>query len=177
MTVTEISPCVLWAQRSDKVMVSVQLEEVTEEQIKIDEHNLSFKGTSGGKVYVVDLEFNNDILPSESKQRKGGREYYFELKKKDPGPFWPRLLKDSKKHQNIKVDFSRWKDEDESSDEEFGGGGGGSKYDDASLEDMMQQMGTGGGNFDPGEACSDDSDDEDLPELEGEAERAVDAET
>ena len=32
----------------------------------------------------------------ESKQRKGGREYFFDLKKKEEG-FWPRLLKDSKK--------------------------------------------------------------------------------
>jgi len=167
MTVTESSPAVLWAQRSDKVMVSIQLEEITEELIKVDEHCLSFRGTSGGKVYVVDLQFNNDILPEESKQRKGGREYYFELKKKDPGPFWPRLLKDTKKHQNIKVDFSRWKDESDESDEEFGGAN--NKYDDASLEDMMQQMGTGAGNFDPGDDCSDDSDDEDLPELEGES--------
>jgi len=167
MTVSESSPTVLWAQRADKVMVSIQLEEITEEQIKVDERRLSFRGMSGGKVYVVDLDFNNDILPNESKQRKGGREYYFELKKKDPGPFWPRLLKDTKKHQNIKVDFSRWKDESDESDEELGGAN--NKYDDASLEDMMKQMGTGGGNFDPGEDCSDDSDDEDLPELEGES--------
>jgi len=167
MTNKEMSPTVLWAQRSDKVMVSIQLDEVTEEKVKVDTDSLSFKGTSGGKVYEVHLEFNNCILPDESTQRKGGREYYFELKKKDPGPFWPRLLKDSKKHQNIKVDFSRWRDESESDDDYSGGGGG--KYDDASLEDMMQQMGSGAGNFDPGDACSDDSDDEDLPELEAES--------
>ena len=32
----------------------------------------------------------------ESKQRKGGREYFFDLKKKEEG-FWPRLLKETKK--------------------------------------------------------------------------------
>ena len=32
---------------------------------------------------------------------------------------------------------------------------------------MMQQMGTSSGEFDPDEGCSDDSDDDDLPELEG----------
>jgi len=165
MTMNECVPTVLWAQRSDKVMVSIQLEDVDEEKIQVDEQRLSFKGLSRGKAYNVTLELNNHILPNESKQRKGGREYYFELKKKDPGPFWPRLIKDTKKHQYIKVDFSRWRDEDES-DEEVGGG---NKYDDASLEDMMQQMGSGGGNFDPGDACSDDSDDEDLPELEAES--------
>ena len=63
----------------------------------------------------------------------------------------------SSQRQNIKIDFNRWKDEDESDDENGG-------YDDASLEDMMKQMGTGGagaGAFDPGEmGDSDDSDDE-----------------
>ena len=36
------------------------------------------------------------LFCQESKQRKGGREYFFDLKKKEEG-FWPRLLKDSKK--------------------------------------------------------------------------------
>jgi len=166
MIVTDIPPNVLWAQRTDKVMISIQLGDVTDEHISIDEHCLKFDGKSGGKQYAVQLELNKDILPNESKQKKGGREYYFELKKKDQtGPFWPRLLKDSKKHGNIKIDFNRWKDEDDESDED------GNKYDDASLEDMMKQMGTGGGgggDFDPG-SSSEDSDDDDLPELEGES--------
>ena len=56
-------------------------------------------------------------------------------------------------HQYIKVDFNRWRDEDEDDDE-------GGMYDDANLEDMMQQMGTGN-SFDPGDIPdSDDSDDE-----------------
>lgn len=56
-------------------------------------------------------------------------------------------------HQYIKVDFNRWLDEDEDDDE-------GGMYDDANLEDMMQQMGTGN-SFDPGDIPdSDDSDDE-----------------
>ena len=56
-------------------------------------------------------------------------------------------------HQYIKVDFNRWRDEDEDDDE-------GGMYDDANLEDMMQQMGTGN-SFDPEDIPdSDDSDDE-----------------
>lgn len=62
-------------------------------------------------------------------------------------------------NQKVKIDFGRWKDEDESEDEQGGGAG----YDDANLEDMMRQMGTGGEDdgFDPGEGPdSEDSDDE-----------------
>jgi len=170
MTVAVCCPLVLWAQRADIVFVSVQLGDITEEQIKLETGLLTFKATAQGKVWETSIEFNGGVIPEESSQKKSGREYFFELRKKDPGPFWPRLTKT--KQQNVKVDFSRWKDEDDESEDEgmggMGGMGGGGKYDDASLEDMMQQMGTGGADFDPDEGCSDDSDDDDLPELEGE---------
>lgn len=166
-----IAPTVLWAQRKDRVFVSIQLDDVSDENISVDTEKLTFSAKCRDKSYVIDLEFNGNIVPEESKQRKGGREYYFDLKKKDVGPYWPRLLKDKLKRQNIKIDFGRWKDEDESDDEQGAGGGGGAggMYDDANLEDMMQQMGTanGGGSFDPGEDDgSEDSDDEDIPDLE-----------
>jgi len=167
MTVAVGCPLVLWAQRADKVFVSVQLGDITEEQIKLETDSLTFKASSQGKVWETSIEFNKSIIPEDSTSKNMGREFLFELKKKDPGPFWPRLIKSSQKQQNIKVDFNRWKDEDDESDDE-GMPGMGGKYDDASLEDMMQQMGTGGGDFDPDEGCSDDSDDDDLPELEGE---------
>jgi prostaglandin-E synthase len=165
-------PLVLWAQRADKVFVSVQLGDITEEQINVESDTLSFKANSQGKTWETKIEFNHCVIPEESTQKNMGREFLFELKKKDPGPFWPRLIKGTAKQQNIKVDFNRWKDEDDESDDEgmpgMGGMGGmGGKYDDASLEDMMQQMGTNSGEFDPDEGCSDDSDDDDLPELEG----------
>jgi len=170
MTVAVCCPLVLWAQRADKVTVSVQLGDITEEQIKLEANSLTFKAKSLGKVWETSIEFNDSIIPEESSQKNMGREYLFELRKKDPGPFWPRLIKGTQKQQNIKVDFNRWKDEDDESEDE-GMGGLGGKYDDASLEDMMQSMGTGGmgaSDFDPDEGCSDDSDDDDLPELEGE---------
>jgi len=165
-------PTVLWAQRTDRVLVSIQLDDVSDEQITVDSSKLTFSGKSHNKTYGVDFEFFDSIIPEESKQRKGGREYYFDLKKKDSGPYWPRLLKEKTKHQNLKVDFNRWKDEDDSDD------GAGGMYEDASLESMMSQMGTGaggpGGSFDPGKvADSDDSDDDDIPDLEDDAGKKV----
>jgi len=169
MTVAAAAPVVRWAQHADKVFVTIDLGDVSEETFKIDPSSVSFAGTSGGKAYGIDIVLNEDIIPEDSTHKNSGREVFFQLQKKEPGPFWPRLLKDKAKHQNIKIDFSRWKDEDDTDDEEQMGPGGGQRYDDASLEDMMQQMGTSGGEgFDPDEGCSDDSDDDDLPELEGE---------
>jgi len=160
MTNQTLAPSVSWAQRKDKVFVNIQLEEILDEDISVDTTKLSFRGTSRGQKYAVDLEFFDQIVPEKSLQVKHGREFRFELKKKEEGPFWTRLLKDTVKRQNIKVDFSRWKDEDETDDEEGG------MYDNASLEDMMTQMSTQN-NFDPGEDDGEsDSDDENLPELE-----------
>ena len=47
------------------------------------------------------------------------------LIKSEEGPYWPRLLKESKKCHWLKVDFNKWKDEDESDEEAAGAGPGG----------------------------------------------------
>ena len=41
----------------------------------------------------------------------------FILQKKEEGPYWPRLLKDSKKVHWLKANWNKWKDEDD--EEEF----------------------------------------------------------
>ena len=46
----------------------------------------------------------------------------FALEKKDgEGPYWKRLVKEEKKQHWLKVDFNKWRDEDESDDEAGGG--------------------------------------------------------
>ena len=46
----------------------------------------------------------------------------FALEKKDgEGPYWKRLVKEDKKQHWLKVDFNKWRDEDESDDEAGGG--------------------------------------------------------
>ena len=60
----------------------------------------------------------------KSKQLISGRGIDFVLIKAEEGPYWPRLLKDTKKCHWLKVDFNKWKDEDESDDEGAGAGGG-----------------------------------------------------
>ena len=45
----------------------------------------------------------------------------FALEKKESGPYWKRLVKEGTKQHWLKVDFNKWKDEDESDDEAGGG--------------------------------------------------------
>ncbi|XP_031564026.1 prostaglandin E synthase 3-like [Actinia tenebrosa] len=160
---SELHPPILWAQRKDRVLVTISLEDCKNPEIKLTETKLTFssKGGHEQKLYKVELEFYNEVDPKESKQLVGGREIYFDIKKKDEGPFWPRLLKETKKPHYVRVDFNRWRDEDDSDIED-------NYTDNRNLEDMMKNMGSSGlgEKFDPGEADSDDSDDEELPDLE-----------
>lgn len=57
----------------------------------------------------------------------------FILKKKEGGPFWPHLTKEKVKYHWLKVDFNKWKDENDSDDEGMGGFGGGDDLEEVSL--------------------------------------------
>ena len=63
----------------------------------------------------------------ESKYVVGDRDVQILLVRKEAGEHWPRLLKESKKLNNMKIDWGRWKEEDEedadpkAAAEDFGG--------------------------------------------------------
>merc|ERR1712152_132521 len=77
-----------------------------------------------------------EIDKEKSKFAVRDRVIEFALEKKDSGPYWKRLVKEEKKQHWLKVDFNKWRDEDESDDEAGGG---------QDLEQMMSQMGGLGG--------------------------------
>lgn len=172
-------PPVQWAQRKQVVFMTIMLEDCKAPTIKLEADKLYFRGKGGTdqKDYEVTLNFFKDISPEDSKHVVRDRIIEFVLKKKEDAPFWTRLLKEDKKFHWLKVDFNKWRDEDDS-DEEMGpnqdleevGNKVGMNQD---LEQMMRQMGGLGGSGDkPSLADLDagmdgeDSDDEDLPDLE-----------
>mmetsp|Transcript_57027 Transcript_57027/g.92841 ORF Transcript_57027/g.92841 Transcript_57027/m.92841 type:complete len:165 (-) Transcript_57027:249-743(-) len=160
--ITPLHPATKWAQRKDRLMLTIELSDCQKPDISITSTHLHFsaKGGKEQKIYSLELEFHKDVVPEESKQHVTAREISLNIKKKEEGPYWPRLLKDSKKPSFLHTDFNRWRDEDDSEEED-------TAMDD-NFEAMMNQMGAAGGqNFDPGAAGeSDDSDDDDLPDLE-----------
>ncbi|XP_064613803.1 uncharacterized protein LOC135477579 isoform X3 [Liolophura sinensis] len=151
-------PPAKWAQRKDRVLLTFELSDVTNPKIDITDSALIFRGNGGTekKDYYVQIDFFKDVNPQESKQAVLPRKVYFEIKKKDVDqPFWPRLTKDSTKHHWLKTDFNLWVDEDDSDVE---------TQDEINLESMMNSMGGLGGADLAGE--EEDSDDEDMPDLE-----------
>jgi len=154
-------PPVMWAQRKDKLLLTIQLENASDPTIILKNSSLYFhgKGGTGNTDHEVLMEFYKEINPDTSKYHITGRGVVFVIVKKDESQgFWPRLLKDSKKVHYLKTDFDKMRDEDESDVDD---------NDDFNLDEMMQSMGGlqgAGGAPDLGD--NDDSDDEDLPDLQ-----------
>merc|ERR1711994_765758 len=93
-------------------------------------------GGSDKKDYAVRMEFLKEIDPENSKYSVQDRVIQFAIQKKEEGPYWERLLKEKAKQHWLKIDFNKWKEEDESDDE---------AGNDQNLEQMMAQMGGLGG--------------------------------
>merc|ERR1711874_556365 len=132
-----LTPSVSWAQRGKIVFVTINVSDVKDPDIKVEKDSLHFKGTGSAdqKLYEVNMKLLKEIDPEKTKYQVRPRCIEFALEKVEEGPYWERLLEDKTKQHWLKVDFSKWKDEDDS-DEEAGGG---------DLEDMMRNMGGLGG--------------------------------
>jgi len=184
---TKLTPTALWAQRSDRVLLTLDVQDCASPTIKFDNDGvtetgtLEFSGTtSDGKEYELKLIMNKAIKPEDCKAAVRPRKIEMVVMKAETeDSWWPYLTYEKKKDPHIKTDFNKWVDEDEEDEgnmdggfdmsamqnmSQFGGGGMGGM----DLSQMMAGMGGMGGmdmGGDMGEG-EDDSDDEDLPDLE-----------
>lgn len=183
-------PLVLWAQRADKVFLTIELEDCKNPNINLESNKLYFKGKSDSiqqdadhSEHEVTIEFYKPINVKDSKHSVRARGTEFVIIKEESS-WWPRLLKDSTKQHWLKVDFPKWKDEDDSDDEAAGMppgmagmGGMGGMGGQPDFRDLMQQFGGmqdggmgGMGGFGGEEEDLEESDDDESespPDLEG----------
>ncbi|CAG4957670.1 unnamed protein product [Parnassius apollo] len=126
---------------------------------------LYFKGVNvrDNKVYEVSIPLHSDVIPEKSNFVNKGRCIEIVLQKENTSSrFWPSLLCDGKKPHYLKIDFNKWRDEDDEEVEESGG-------DALDLSSMLQAMGSNKGSGDKKPSFDDlesDSNDENLPDLE-----------
>ncbi|KAL5343237.1 HSP20-like chaperone [Aspergillus crustosus] len=180
----QVHPEVTWAQRSSAsdvernyLYVNIKAADVPRSDAKLDitAKNVTFSGDSKkGVKYLVSLDLFGEIEPENSKVNHSDREVELVLRKKElKEEFWPRLLETKQKIHFLKTDFDKWVDEDEQDEapeedyaNNFGGldgadQGGLGNIDFSKLGGLP---GAGGaGEFPGGE---EESDDEELPELE-----------
>lgn len=115
---TPLHPVVLWAQRNDKLFLTIEIWEVCDEKFSFTINGMSFQGTNNEtrQQYAVDLEFYANIIPDQVIRQAGKRCIMLTIPKEASGPFWPRLTKSTSKFHFIKTDFSKWVDEDDTND-------------------------------------------------------------
>jgi prostaglandin-E synthase len=113
-----LAPTIKWAQRKEKVYMTVEIRDIKNEKIDLQPTSLSFLGESDEKLYEFKVEFFEEIdvevsfhLTQASKWSKFGFHLQFILAKKNTdAKYWPRLIKDTKKQQNIHVDWDKYVD-------------------------------------------------------------------
>jgi len=107
------TPNIKWAERKDKLFITIDLNDVKDAKIDISESNhLSFSGVSNGKEYKLDLELYGEVDKAQSKWTIDTRNIFLRIIKKSKG-FWNYVNKDKKKYNFIHVDWNLYVDEDE----------------------------------------------------------------
>lgn len=146
-------PPVKWAERNDRVFVTIDVAGVKpgEAQVVLED---SGKFSFHCGQWALDAELLKEVDHAKSKWGFGGRGVLFDIVKKEEG-YWNRLFKvPAGKPSWLSVDWSRWKDEDESDDEALA--------DPMAGMDFSSLMG-GANGMDFGEPMGAD----DMPDLEG----------
>mmetsp|Transcript_3004 Transcript_3004/g.4100 ORF Transcript_3004/g.4100 Transcript_3004/m.4100 type:complete len:202 (-) Transcript_3004:195-800(-) len=119
MATAAACPTFRWAQTRRLVSVAVLLVDAADIQHTIEDKRISFKANVRGKRYELDFELKHAIDAKLSRLNTEGRNPRFELTKANSKQFWNLLCADKRRFKNYcKIDFDKWKDEDELYDEE-----------------------------------------------------------
>jgi prostaglandin-E synthase len=115
------TPNVKWAQRKDKLFVTIDAVEVKNPEIDIvDGKTLKFKGSDSNHTYAFELELYDEVVKEESKFSLASRNIFLNIKKKTKGPYWPRLTKNSQKLNWLQVDWTHYIDEEDEEEDSKG---------------------------------------------------------
>merc|ERR1712151_1068536 len=112
-------PDLKWAQRKDKVMVTVDVPDIEKHDINLTEDGkLSLTAEATSQKFAFELELFAEIDKEASAWNVKGRNILFNIVKKDAeAEYWPRLTKEKTKNARIQTDWSKWVDEDEEEEE------------------------------------------------------------
>ncbi|KAI8371416.1 HSP20-like chaperone [Radiomyces spectabilis] len=166
-----LHPEVLWAQRKDRLYLTIALSDIQEPKTDLKSNRLTFtcKQKDGNVTndYGIDIPFYDEVSTDDAKIHATARNLQLCIfKKNKEAEYWPRLQKDKVKPVYLKVDFDRWVDEDDELE-------GGAEQDDAGFDfaNMMNMANMGGMPGMPGMPADmndlpedDESDDEEVEE-------------
>eukprot|EP00262_Sarcandra_glabra_P014014 TRINITY_DN39_c0_g1_i6.p1 TRINITY_DN39_c0_g1~~TRINITY_DN39_c0_g1_i6.p1 ORF type:complete len:188 (+),score=53.98 TRINITY_DN39_c0_g1_i6:132-695(+) len=108
-------PEVKWAQRVDKVYITVSLPDAENVKVNLEPDGVfTFSATAGAEHHFYELKLNlhDKVNVEESKINTGARSIFCVVKKAENG-WWNKLLRgDEKTPHYVKVDWDKWVDED-----------------------------------------------------------------
>lgn len=104
------NPSILWAQDRTHLFITIEIHNFKNQEILFSDNNIKLDGSSGNIVYQIIIDLHSEIESEGSdwciKQNK------VELNvKKRKNIYWQKLTKN--KQNNIKIDWQKWRDEDE----------------------------------------------------------------
>jgi prostaglandin-E synthase len=119
------TPNIKWAQRKDRIYITVDALNIKHPQIDIvDSKHLKFSGKGDGINYGFELTFFDEVSKEDSKYTLDTRNIFLSIKKKAKGPYWPRLMETTQKYQWLTPDWNLYVEEDEEEEDnkpKFGG--------------------------------------------------------
>lgn len=156
-------PTVKWAQRSDKLFITVELPDAKNVKVKLEpEGKFFFSATAGAdnEPYEVDFDLYDKINVDESSSSHTCRNIVYLVKKAEE-KWWSRLIKqEAFRPVFLKVDWDKWVDEDEED------GKSGPDMDFGGMDFSKLNMGEGLSDFDA-DLPEGDGNDSDTEEVEG----------
>uniref|UniRef100_A0A336MJD7 Very-long-chain (3R)-3-hydroxyacyl-CoA dehydratase n=1 Tax=Culicoides sonorensis TaxID=179676 RepID=A0A336MJD7_CULSO len=121
MTEPLLSPFVYWAQTETYISLKVDLKDVKNPKVFLRKDQLSFvgygHGAKGVHEYKFNLDFYKPVDPETSSHKIFDSKIDFSIKKEE-NVWWPRLIAQPQKPSWLKIDFDKWKSEDDIDDEE-----------------------------------------------------------
>jgi len=119
----------VWAMRTDKVFIAFEIEDAENVQVCFEEQKITFscqraeiqpdgKKSAKKKQYRNELDLYGKVDIKSCGYQEFGRSVKCLLPRKEAGEYWPRLTKEKQKIHWLKVDFARWRDEDDDETED-----------------------------------------------------------
>lgn len=121
---TALQPQLKWAQRKDKLYLTVDLQDCDAPEVKVSNEGengkFEFRGAAAGNKYELVVDLLHEIDAENTQIAKTPRNIFLMVPKKEEGDHWPRLTKEKGKQNHIQVDWAKYIDQD---DEESGADG------------------------------------------------------
>ncbi|XP_020407331.1 co-chaperone protein SBA1 isoform X1 [Zea mays] len=107
-------PEVKWAQRIDKVYITVQLPDAKDAKVNLEPDGVfTFSGSAGTNLYELKLDLNDKVNVEASKISVGVRSIFCIVEKAE-AKWWKKLVRDDQRAPHfVKVDWDKWVDEDD----------------------------------------------------------------